>query len=340
MSEDGDDAAGEGLRRPAAASSLPGGLSALAGDDEWLAGGGLPAGGQAGDDLLVVPLESERPGQTAVLAFADKEAGSFSESDRLLAATLAAHAGSSLRNTLSFQHEHEIAETFQNALRMEPWPMAGLDVGVCYNPATDAARVGGDFYDLVSLGPGRLMVAVGDVCGKGLPAAAQTAVARYMLRAYAAEGSPGEALSRLNAAMIDQDDTQPFVTLVVAYVDVGRRMFEYAVAGHPRPLVQTADGQFAVPRDGSFPLGVIRGAVYATNRVVLPEASTVLLFTDGIVDARHERELFGEGRLLDAVGARLDRPAAELAEELVALVRDFAGGSLEDDGVTVVLKLS
>ena len=338
---DGDDAAGGGVTRLVAAESLPGSLSALADDgDAGFAGEGLPAGGQVGDDLLVVPLESGKPGRTAVLAFADKEAGPFSESDRLLAATLAAHASASLRNTLSFQHEHEIAETFQNALRMEPWPISGLDVGVCYNPATDAARVGGDFYDLVPLGPGRLMVAVGDVCGKGLPAAAQTAVARYMLRAYAAEGSPGEALSRLNAAMIAQDDTQPFVTLVVAYVDVGRRMFEYAVAGHPRPLVQTGDGQFAVPRDGSFPLGVFRGAVYPTNRVVLPEASTVVLFTDGIVDARQGRELFGEGRLLEAVGERLDRPAAELAQELVTLVRDFAGGSLDDDGVTVVLKLS
>ncbi len=310
---DGDDAAGDGMRRPVVAGRCPAAWAS------WpaTATSGSPARGfrpvaRSATICSSCPSRASDPGRTAVLAFAGKAAGPFSESDRLLAATLAAHAGSSLRNTLSFQHEHEIAETFQNALRMEPWPIPGLDVGVCYNPATDAARVGGDFYDLVPLGPGRLMVAVGDVCGKGLSAAAQTAVVRYMLRAYAAEGSPGEALSRLNAAMIAQDDTQPFVTLVVAYVDVARRMFEYAVAGHPRPLVLTGGGQLAVPREGGFPLGLFRGAVYPTNRVVLPEASTVVLFTDGIVDARQGRELFGEGRLLEAMGERLDRAAPEL----------------------------
>ena len=94
--------------------------------------------------------------------------------------------------------------------------------------ATDAARVGGDFYDLISLGANRLMVVVGDVCGKGLAAAAESAVVRYMLRAYAQEEPPGQALARLNATVLNQLPGQPFVTLVVAYVDVARHMIEYA----------------------------------------------------------------------------------------------------------------
>ncbi len=87
---------------------------------------------------------------------------------------------------------------------MDAPEIPGIDVGLRYLAATDDARVGGDFYDIVPLGPGRLLVMVGDVCGKSLGAAAQSAVVRYMLRAYAAEGSPGEALSRLNSAVIAQ----------------------------------------------------------------------------------------------------------------------------------------
>ena len=138
---------------------------------------------------------------------------------------------------------------------MEPPAVPGMEVGVRYRAATDAARVGGDFYDIVSRGPGRLMIIVGDVCGKSLAAAAQSAVVRYMLRAYAAEGSPGEALSRLNAAVIAQTPNQPFVTLIVAYIDVARHVFEYACAGHPRPMVLAGQGVFPVPDEGGVPVG-------------------------------------------------------------------------------------
>ena len=223
--------------------------------------------------------------------------GEFDDEDRLLVATLGAQLSASLHNATAYQREHAIAETFQQALLMEPPAIPGIDVGVRYRAATDTARVGGDFYDLVTLGPGRLMVIVGDVCGKSLSAAAQSAVVRYMLRAYAAEGSPGEALSRLNAAVIAQTPDQPFVTLVVAYIDVARHMFEYAVAGHPRPIVLAGHGPFPMPGEGNVPVGIFRGAVYPTNRAILPDDSCVVLYTDGITDARIDGTLFGEARL-------------------------------------------
>jgi serine phosphatase RsbU (regulator of sigma subunit) len=91
-----------------------------------------------------------------------------------------------------------------------------------------------------------------------------------MLRAYAAEGSPGEALSRLNAAVVTQSPNQPFVTLVVAYVDVARHMFEYACAGHPRPIVLAGLGEFPMPGEVDVAVGRVRGSSYPTNRAVLP----------------------------------------------------------------------
>jgi serine phosphatase RsbU (regulator of sigma subunit) len=293
-----------------------------------------------GDDetMLFAPLEGEAAPPPSVLVVADKE-GEFDAEDRLLLSTLAAQLNASMHNAIAYQREHVIAETFQQALLMDAPPIAGIEVGVHYRAATDAARVGGDFYDLVSLGPGRLMVIVGDVCGKSLGAAAQSAVVRYMLRAYAAESSPGEALSRLNSAVITQTPNQPFVTLVVAYLDVARHMFEYACAGHPRPLVLAGHGDFPMPGEGNVPVGIFRGATYATNRAVLPEDSCIVLFTDGLTEARRDGVLFGEERLREAVRANLPLDAQTLADTLLETVKEYAGGILADDCAVVTVKL-
>ena len=296
---------------------------------------------QAGHDdtLLLAPLEGEAAPQPSALLVADKQDGEFDDEDRLLLSTLAAQLNASMHNAIAYQREHVIAETFQQALLMEPPAIPGIEVGVHYRAATDSARVGGDFYDLVSLGPGKLMVIVGDVCGKSLAAAAQSAVVRYMLRAYAAEGSPGEALSRLNSAVITQTPNQPFVTLVVAYVDVVRHMFEYAVAGHPRPIVLAGLGEFPMPGEGNVPVGIFRGATYPTNRAVLPDDSCVVLYTDGITDARRDGVLFGEERLHEAVRANLPLDAQALADTLLETVKEYAGGVLADDCAVVAIKL-
>ena len=297
---------------------------------------------QAGlsEGLLLAPLDgdSTQP-QSSVLVVADKQHGEFDEEDRLLLATLAAQLNASMHNAIAYQREHVIAETFQQALLMEPPAIPGIDVGVHYRAATDSARVGGDFYDLVTLGPGKIMIIVGDVCGKSLGAAAQSAVVRYMLRAYAAEGSPGEALSRLNSALITQTPNQPFVTLVVAYVDVARHMFEYAVAGHPRPIVLAGHGEFPMPDEGNVPVGIFRGVTYPTNRAVLPDDSCIVMYTDGVTDARRDGVLFGEGRLNEAVRANLPLGAQALADALLETAKEYAGGVLADDCAVVAVKL-
>ena len=291
------------------------------------------------DGLLAAPVEGDKPSHVTALVMLDKLDGAFDDADELLAATLAAQLGASLHNAAAFQREHEIAETFQQALLMQPPPIPGMDVGVCYRAATEAARVGGDFYDVVRLGPNRLMVVVGDVCGKSLPAAAQSAVVRYMLRAYAQEESPGQALSRLNATVLSQMPGEPFVTLVVAYIDVARHMLEYAVAGHPRPIVLAGHGAFPLSDDGGVPIGIFSGAVYATQRAILPEDSTVVLYTDGMIEARRERKLFGERRLAEAVMDGLALTAQDQADSLLATVRDYAEGVLADDCAVVVIRL-
>ncbi|MGE5228724.1 MAG: GAF domain-containing SpoIIE family protein phosphatase [Deltaproteobacteria bacterium] len=309
------------------------------GDEDFAGADSVAVWGGHDRRLLIAPLEGEAAPQPSALVVADKEQGEFDDEDRLLLATLAAQLNASMHNAIAYQREHVIAETFQQALLMEPPAIPGIEVGVHYRAATDSARVGGDFYDLVPLGPGKLMVIVGDVCGKSLAAAAQSAVVRYMLRAYAAEGSPGEALSRLNSAVITQTPNQPFVTLVVAYVDVARHMFEYAAAGHPRPIVLAGLEEFPMPGEGNVPVGIFRGVTYPTNRAVLPDDSCVVLYTDGITDARRDRVLFGEERLHEAVRANRQLDAQALADALLETVKEYSGGVLADDCAVVAVKL-
>ncbi len=289
--------------------------------------------------VLIAPLSRRRPDALAALVFQRSRGGSFGDDDSRLATTLAAQLSLTLRNVHAFQREHEIAETFQTALLVEPPLLAGADIGVRYQAASDAARVGGDFYDILQLSPGHVLIAVGDVCGRGLQAATETALLRYMLRAYAQEGSPGEALSRLNSALLAQNAELPFATIVLASLDVQRRSLEYAVAGHPRPIVLAGRRRFAIAQAGGFPVSMFPGEIYPTNRCVLPEDVTLVFYTDGLTEARRRGRMLGERGLRETVRRHLTEPAQELAESLLTRAARYSGGTSEDDMAVVVVRL-
>ena len=288
---------------------------------------------------LIVPLKRDRSDTLAALVFQRSRESSFAPDDVRLATTLAAQLSLTLRNVHAFQREHEIAETFQQALLVEPPLLAGVQIGVKYQAAAQAARVGGDFYDILKISPERVLIAVGDVCGRGLQAAVETALLRYTLRAYAQESSPGEALSRLNSALLAQDPELPFATIVLAALDVRRRNLEYAVAGHPRPIVLAGRQRFPIAQAGGFPISLFPGETYTTNRCVLPEDATIVLYTDGLTEARRGGRMLGERGLRETVRRHLDEPAQPLADSLMGRAARYAGGTPEDDMVVVVVKL-
>ena len=288
---------------------------------------------------LIVPLKRHRRDALAALVFQRSRESSFGEDEGRLATTMAAQLSLTLRNVHAFQREHEIAETFQQALLVEPPLLIGAEIGVKYQAAARAARVGGDFYDILQLSRDRVLVVVGDVCGRGLQAAVETALLRYTLRAYAQESSPGEALSRLNSALLAQDAEMPFATIVVAALDVRRRNLEYAVAGHPRPIVLAGRKRFAISQAGGFPVSMFPGETYPTNRCVLPEEATIVLYTDGLTEARRGGRMLGERGLRETIRRHLDEPAQQLAESLLGRAARYAGGTPEDDMAVVVVKL-
>jgi phosphoserine phosphatase RsbU/P len=233
-----------------------------------------------------------------------------------------------------------LARTLQQTLLPPALPQVpGLDIAAAYRPAGSGQEVGGDFYDVFQVAPGDWVVAAGDVCGKGIEAAAVTAVARHTIRAAAVHGpDPRDALLTLNEVLLGQPSGR-FCTVVLVRLRVvdGRWRATIAVGGHPLPLLGPRGGPVVpVGRPGTV-LGVIAAPAIHDVDVELEPGDLLVLFTDGVTEGRHGRDWYGEARLARLVGA------AGTADELVATVLDdvvgFQEGSPRDDIVVVAIRV-
>lgn len=302
------------------------------GDDAW---------GHSGA-FLAVPLTTADGESVAclVLAGAPGEAG-FTAEDEMLAATLAAHTTIALQNRRRLAQEHRVAEYLQQSMLPAVHRVPGVEIDVAYESATDSTLVGGDFFDVIPLKRQRTAVVVGDVCGKGLKAATRMAAVRHTLRAYAVlDPDPGRWLTLVNESFAYGDEPMEFVTVALVVVDQASGSLEYVLAGHPGPLVASAGEVIELEGAHDLPLGVGDGQPYRTRRAQMPYASTLVLFTDGLYEARSGTDMFGVSRLEAAVRGLAAMPLQGSADRLVADARAFSGGHLADDVVVMLLRLT
>jgi PAS domain S-box-containing protein len=270
----------------------------------------------------------------------------FMAADRGFLAALADQAAQALERARLYEERAYVARTLQEGLLPERLaPVPGLEVAVRYHSIADGGSVGGDWYDCFDISPERWLVAVGDVAGKGTAAAVLTGLARHTLRAIALrEERPEEMLRFLNEALRRQSVEAAFCTIGCARLE--RRAdggFEACLAsgGHPYPLLVRAGGTVEEVVVRGTLLGVEAEPVLEQVPLALDPGDTLVLYTDGVVDARDESgERFGEERLYEAVGA-----AAGGAAEAVAAAVDEAVGAFDpsrrrDDRAIVVLRVS
>ena len=198
--------------------------------------------------------------------------------------------------------------------------------------------VGGDVYDFLELADGRLAVVLGDVTGHGIDAAADMAMAKFVFRSLAREHSePAEFLAAANEIVLEEIEPGKFITLLYLTVDARKGELACASAGHPQPRLLRRGGTPKPLDVGGLALGIDGGQHYEEARVRLEPGDAVALFTDGLVEARRDGELYGEQRLDDALTANAGLPAQELADALLADCLAY-GGELADDCAIVVLK--
>ena len=239
-----------------------------------------------------------------------------------------------------------LARTLQQILLPPRLPkIPGLQVAARYLPGGTGTEILGDFYDVFPSLRGSWGLVVGDVCGKGIPAAKSTALARHTLRGAALRQTrPSLILAGLNQALLDWPaDDQRFLTAI--YATVRPRLTVTSVrissAGHPLALVRRADGQVnAVGQPGTL-LGLFPDPDLSDTRQLLRPGDSMILFTDGVTESRShvDRDVYGDERLRDLIGGLGDLTAARMAAAVIKAIRAFSGGVISDDTVVLVLKV-
>lgn len=236
------------------------------------------------------------------------------------------------------EHELHIAAELQLALLPESPPsVEGAELLGWSRPARE---VGGDFYDFVDLGSGRIAVAIGDATGKGLPAALLVTECWSILRTLMEEShSPGELLYRTNRALCRRTRiTARFVTLFITVIDFDRRRITYASAGHNPPLLLGQGGRSLCLRaDDGFPLGIVPEGPYSEHSLELVPGDTLLLYSDGLPEAQNEcGDMYGEHRIQQMIAKYGERPLLELLAGLKHDMDSHVRNAEIHDDVTLV----
>lgn len=304
---------------------------------------GLPSGHIELDGLLGAPLvnsNNEFIGQVMVTGKRDDTP--FTKTDEELLVALCAQVSVAIEKAEAYERQHRIAETLQQAILAVPTHLPGVEVGIAYESAAEAAKVGGDFYDLFELGAGRIGVLIGDVSGKGLEAATTTSMVKSTIRAFAYTGlEPGEVLSEANKVICEQLRYSQFVTMTFAIIDLEQRMLFKSRAGHPEAIIGRDQCCQACESESNLPLGIMPDVVYEQNEMKLLDGDMLVLYTDGLIEAKCDREILGDESMLDRLNQIFPgKGAQELASEMVNIAKDFTGSRLEDDMAIVTLKLA
>ncbi|SNQ47239.1 conserved hypothetical protein [Frankia canadensis] len=240
---------------------------------------------QAGPTMSVPLADS---GEIVGVLTVGRPEGHYTNAEIDLAEDLARRGALALHNARRYREAQESALTLQRSLLpANPPALDGVEIAMEYRPGTAGTEVGGDFYDVIPLSGGRFGVAIGDVMGRGLQAAAVMGQLRAALRAYALEDwGPAEVLSRLDR-VVDLLPGLQMATCTYAVYDRHTGRAVIANAGHLAPLVilPDEDPDYLV-LDPGLPLGVGEGAGFSEMTVTLPPGSALVLFTDGLVESR------------------------------------------------------
>ncbi len=238
-------------------------------------------------------------------------------------------------NQRLYAEQRTIAQTLQHSLLPDELPeLPGAQASARYQPGERGIDVGGDWYDVIPLEDGRLLVVVGDVSGRGLRAATTMASLRFAIHAYAAENDPPETILAKLSKILSVTSSGQLATVLCTVIDIRSHELTIASAGHLPPLlISDGHGEFLESTVG-LPVGVEEDATYTPLTVAAPPAATFLAYTDGLVERRGEALDDGLARLRDAATDN----QATLPELLDRVLNEMHSGQSEDDTAIVGLR--
>lgn len=239
--------------------------------------------------------------------------------------------------------EAYIARTLQRGLiPIEPPTLEGFDIATRYISATEAASIGGDFYDFVPF-ENTVGVIIGDVSGSGVETTTLSSMVKNTLRAFAFEDpAPCRVIARTNSVIFKEAPLDKFATVFLALLEPATGKVTYANAGHPPPFLVKTRGQAVEPLKFCTP------ALALTDNLTCPEyeaklskGDSFVAYTDGLTEAKHNSELFGDERLSNFLTVHKDIASAdEMADEILNAIQSFSDGYFVDDATLVVIRRS
>jgi PAS domain S-box-containing protein len=244
-----------------------------------------------------------------------------------------------LENSRLYGAERKIADTLQTAILTLPGEIQGIDYGYVYRSATEIARIGGDFYDIFELDEERVGFVVGDVSGKGIGAATITSMVKSTIRAFAyRDPDPQYVLTQTNNAIERQMDEGQFVTAVYGVIDTANGEVVMGSAGHPDPFKCTSGSCAQEKAERNPPLGIFPDVRFKSFAAKLNIGDTLVLYTDGLIEAKCDGKLYGDGRVKQVLDTVYSEPTTKMVQALLASAEKFSQDNLTDDIALVAIR--
>jgi serine phosphatase RsbU (regulator of sigma subunit) len=298
---------------------------------------------------LIVPLIYEDR-LTGLMSLGQKKSGKFYRREDInLLKTLANQGAVAIENALMvedviekerMEEELSIARDLQTSMLPATCPeIEGFEIAAT---SIQAREVGGDFFDFIEMGEGKVGLVIGDVTGKSVSGALVMSASRSVFRMLSEEGlTVGEIMIRANRRTKKDIKSGMFVALLYAVIDARDQILSLSSAGQTQPIyfsAETGEARLVETEGDTFPLGILENADYEETRVQLAQGDKVVFYTDGIVEAMNEQEeIFGFDRLLEVVRGARSMTADLLLKEILDSVNVFVDDAPQHDDLTVII---
>jgi serine phosphatase RsbU (regulator of sigma subunit) len=288
----------------------------------------------------VIPIATPAEVLAALTIISVRPGAPVTRETRDEAVRIGAQAALAIDNARLYHQQKQFADTMQRSLLPQSVPdLQGLELGAAYESSA-RVEVGGDVYDFMELPDGRLALALGDVTGHGIEAAADMAMAKFVFRSLAREHTePSDFLQSANDVIVGEIAPGKFITMAYVVVDPATGTVSAAGAGHPPPRILRGDGTVTPLDTRGIVLGVDAGQSYEEVHEALAPNDAVVLYTDGVIEARRDGELYGNARLDELLSERVALPPAQLAQAVLDDCRAFARELADDCAIVVVRRV-
>jgi sigma-B regulation protein RsbU (phosphoserine phosphatase) len=243
------------------------------------------------------------------------------------------------RDGAKASREREDARLIQRALLPASLPPIGCcEMAALWQPASD---FGGDCYDALPLGGGRLAISIADVSGKGLPAAFLMSNLQASVRAFSMQhSSPRGVAASINRALCANPSLRKYATFFYAVIDCPSRTITFSNAGHNPPVLVRTNGSIERLSTGGIALGMFEHATYEQQEIAVERGDRLVLYTDGLTEAEDADGVdFGDARLVETVVGHRDRSATTLLNAIFERAREFTGGAFTDDATLITVAI-